>query len=138
MSIYELLDGQKYDFYCHLNRDGCIGALREKISHLYHVKKTNTYMKVQQVYARHTELLQRIVRGLRDILRIAVDDAVILIVIAKLGRDEDTVTLASTLQPFADQLFVVVIDVGGVPESAPAFAGSVQDLRMVKIDKAIL
>lgn len=85
-------------------------------------------MKEHQVYARHTKLLQRLVRSRLDILGLTVDDSIILEVVPKLGSDEDLITLASALAPFSNQFFVVIVAICGVPERAPAFVGSIEHL----------
>jgi hypothetical protein len=112
---------------------GTLGSVRfnENIIHRYPSQSKslkNTHMKGQQIYARYIKLLQRIVCGLHDILRIAINDTTVIVVVADLGRDEDLVTLVSALALPAKQLFVVIVDVGGVPESAPVFVSSIQNL----------
>lgn len=83
-------------------------------------------MEVHQVYRRHPEFLQRTLGRLPDIFRIAVDSTIILQVVAELRGNERL--FPGTFQPLSDELLVVVVDVGRVPEGTPAPIRSVKYL----------
>lgn len=49
---------------------------------------------------------------------------------AKFGGEEDVVSFSGTSRkPFADEGFVVAINVGGIPESLAFFIGIVEELE---------
>ena len=74
--------------------------LDNEIFHSYYSKRTKTHMKEQEVYERYIELIQRIVHGLPDTVRISIDDTPILGVIAELCCDKSSLRLPVRLHHF--------------------------------------
>ena len=86
---------------------------------------------VIQVDGLDAQALQTLRTRLLDVFRIRADLPLALgcRVVGELGRQEDFVPLPGSLEPFADQVFVVVVHVCGIPERLPEFVGPVQDLE---------
>ena len=91
-------------------------------------------MAVEKVNSLNTQALQTLLTRLPCILRVILDhERTILHHASKLGSQEDVVPLASSLEPFANQIFAIKVDVRGVPECLAHFVRLVENLEAVLI-----
>lgn len=83
---------------------------------------------VVQVNSVDTESLQAGVTSSPSVLWIRPDSDLALIGNeAEFGRDEDVIPLSGALEPFSDDVFTILIGIGGVPESLTSGVGVVQE-----------
>ena len=91
-------------------------------------------MAVIKVNILNTQALQTLLTRLPCIFRVSIDHEItILHHNSELGGQEDVVPLAGSLEPFANQVFTICIDVCGVPECLAHFVRFVEDLEAVAI-----
>lgn len=91
-------------------------------------------MAIVQINGRDAQPLEALLARFFNILRVTSDRHVpILHGVGELGGQEDIVPLAGPLEPFANQVLVVHIDVGRVPESLAHLVRFVENFEAVLI-----
>lgn len=88
-------------------------------------------MHIVQINVIDAKSLQRTLNASPAVLRRRIgDDATLTPTQGKLGRQEDIpAALGMELEPLADQVLAVAVDIGGVPVRLSEFPGAVKDLE---------
>lgn len=99
-------------------------------------------MAVVKINCLDPQSLQALVTRLPAVLRTAVDHSLRIAgnaLVCELGSQEDLISLSCTLEPFADQIFRILVDICGIPEVLSEFVRAVEDLEafLIRLDGAV-
>lgn len=104
--------------------------LSHSLDRLLHRRHPIQTMAIIQIYRRYSQPLQTLLASFLDILRVAPHRHLAVCEMnGEFRGQEDLITFAGSLEPFADQVFAVHVHVCRIPEVGAQFVGFVEDLE---------